>query len=615
MSALNTFFNNKHGYTIVIGVLLVVIVGISDYLTGNEISFSIFYLLPVSLISWYLGKRSGVVFSVICSILWALNEFWGGHSYTNQMFIYWNTLVRGIIFLLAALILSKLKRLLNIERNLRDSATLASSLKSEFLANMSHEIRTPMNAVIGTANLLSESDLNQDQKEYVKILKNEGDRLLKIINDILDLSKIETGQYTLDNITFNLYQLIEEVVSLMGARVREKNIDFSFKTSSGVPRYIIGDPDALRRVIINIIGNALKFTNKGKISLLIENETDSTNANYIRFSVSDTGVGIPKEKLDIIFTRFTQADSSITRKYGGTGLGLSISKKIVEMMSGNIWVESMEGHGSTFIFSIPAKIPALSEEIIDIEYNHKNDVIDIDDKRKLFILLVEDYDASRRIIQAYLKTTSYNLDIAENGKIAVEKYKANLYDLVLMDMQMPVMDGYEATKAIRAWEKKNSVDSTAIIALTAHAYKEDIQKSIDSGCNDHLTKPINKKKLLDSIYSNTITVQSTSTEGVSASVSCRIILPSDLQPLIPEFLIEMKEFNQTMKNEINNENYSMIREISHKMKGAGGSYGFSEISDLGAAIEKAATNNEKSSINIQLEILSEYLENVEVNYE
>ena len=615
MDSSGSLYRSRQLFIVLSGILLVVLVGIADYLTGAEISFSIFYLLPVSLVSWYLGVWYGISFSVICSFLWFLNEYIGGHTYSNQIFVYWNTVVRGIIFLVAAIILSKLKHSLTIERNLRDSATLASSLKSEFLANMSHEIRTPLNAVIGTANLLSESDLPGEQHEYVQILKKEGDRLLRIINDILDLSKIETGQFTFENVTFNLRQLIKEVASLMGVRVHEKNLEFSYKFIPGVSTSLIGDPDALRRVIINIIGNAVKFTEKGVISLLIENEPDGSGPGHLRFSVSDTGVGIPEEKLDMIFERFTQADSSITRKYGGTGLGLSISKRMVEMMGGKIWVESIVGHGSTFIFSIPFDVSDITEDITSIDDLHKKETIDVTDQRNLNILLAEDYEASRRIIQAFLKTTPYVLDIAENGKIAVEKFKTKTYDVVLMDMQMPVMDGYEATKAIRAWEQDKKAVATPIIALTAHAYKEDVRKSIDFGCNDHLTKPISKKKLLEAIYSNTISTQPAQSQEVTTFGSSRIIIPTDMQFLIPDFLLEMKVFCHTMRKAIYKNDYDTIREISHKMKGAGGSYEFDDISYFGDSLEKAAMNEDRIHIIKQLEDLSVYLENVEVSYE
>ena len=615
MDSLGSLYRSRQLFIVLSGILLLILVGIADYLTGVEVSFSIFYLLPISLVSWHLGVWYGISFSVICSLLWFLNESIGGHTYSNQIFVYWNTFVRGIIFLMAAIILSKLKHYLTIQKNLRDSATLASSLKSEFLANMSHEIRTPLNAVIGTANLLSESDLTGEQHEYVQILKKEGDRLLRIINDILDLSKIETGQYTFENVTFNLRQLINEVVSLMGVRIHEKNLEFSYKFITGVPTSLIGDPDALRRVIINLIGNAVKFTEKGVISLLIENEPDGSVPGHLRFSFSDTGAGIPEEKLDMIFERFTQADSSVTRKYGGTGLGLNISKRMVEMMGGEIWAESTIGHGSTFIFSIPFDVSDITEDNTSIDDLHKKETIDVTDQRNLNILLVEDYEASRRIIQAFLKTTPYVLDMAENGKIAVEKFKIKTYDVVLMDIQMPIMDGYEATKAIRAWEQDIKAAATPIIALTAHAYKEDVQKSIDFGCNDHLTKPISKKKLLEAIYSNTVSTQPAQSQEVTTFGSPRVLIPIDMQSLIPDFLLEMKVFCQTMREAVYNKDYGTIREISHKMKGAGGSYGFDDISYFGDSLEKAAMNEDRIHIIKQLEDLSVYLTNVEVNYE
>ncbi|MFC1607235.1 ATP-binding protein [Candidatus Latescibacterota bacterium] len=596
-------------------LLLVLVVSVADYLTGTEISFSIFYLLPVSLVSWYLTIWYGIGFSIICSVLWLINDFIGGHSYSNNMYIFWNTAVRGIIFIITALLLSKLKHFFNIEKKLRNDAMTASSLKSDFLANMSHEIRTPLNAILGTAEVLSEHDLTEEQHEYVQIVRKEGDHLLKIINDILDLSKIEAGQFTFEKIAFNLSQLIEEVSSLMGARVRQKGLEFTYSFMPDVPKMIIGDADVIRRIIINLIGNAIKFTHSGTISLCIDKVVDETHLERLKFSVSDTGIGIPKEKLKLIFERFNQADASITRSYGGTGLGLSISKKMAEMTGGSLCAESDIGQGSTFIYSIPLETPEITEKSASLTDDYKAETEAMTDMRRLTILLVEDYEANRRIIEAFLKATPYILDCVENGKIAVEKIKVKDYDLVLMDIQMPVMDGYEATKIIRTWEKKKKLIPVPIIALTAHAYKEDIRKSVEVGCNDHLTKPLSKIKLLNAIYENTKVNQQIESIRDHKNEEISVLLPSDMKSLIPGFLQEMNNFCHTMREAAYHNDFTVLKEISHKIKGAGGSYGFDTISSFGKSIEEASMNNDMAEIKMKLDEFLHYLVNVEVTYE
>lgn len=516
----------------------------------------------------------------------------------------------------------------------RDKALDAARAKSDFLASMSHEIRTPLTAIIGMAELLSDTKLDNDQKKYVKVFRKAGDTLLSLVNDILDLSKIEAEQLVLENIPFDLFDVIEESVEIYAIKAAERNVELISRIDPKLDTKRMGDPARLKQIILNLISNAIKFTEKGHI-VVWAHESDS---NELLISVTDTGVGIPKEKQEAIFASFTQADSSTTRKYGGTGLGLTISRQLVGMMGGRIWVESEEGEGSTFSFTVnlPWNKSATRDELYPAEYlkdkkvlvldrNQHNRVkiinildacgaectefeellswdqlsnssggkpkfqyIFLDNKtlrkssaaeikafrqssqsdsgpviiamlgpvslhqkinnvneleldgylvkpikrsellhifsskdeqegervtnieqieteedetpvEKKRILLVEDNEDNRLLVKTYLKKLPYIIDEAENGEIAVDLYRLNTYNLILMDVQMPVMDGHEATRAMRVLEAEDGRPTTPIIALTAHAIKEEIDKCLAAGCDMHVGKPIKKSTLLSVI--------------------------------------------------------------------------------------------------------------------
>jgi signal transduction histidine kinase/CheY-like chemotaxis protein len=586
-------------WVLLLTLTLAFVIGFFDWITGTDISFSLFYYAPVVLAVWYGSLPLGLILVAVVMADYIVLDFPSRAARLGTLALYWNIASRTLVYLLVTVLVEILRRSVRRTEEALGAAVEASRAKSAFLATMSHEIRTPLNALLGTAELLDRSPLDGRQRAWVKVFRREGNHLLELVNDLLDIGKIEAGQFDLDPGPVDLGELLEQVQSVFGVRAREAGVTFEIGLSPTLPRWVVTDGQALRRILFNLAGNAVKFTSQGGISIEAS-DRPAGPARELVLTVADTGMGIPPDRLPGLFVPYVQAHGDLSARLGGTGLGLSIVKTLLDLLGGRITVESRPGEGSRFTVVLPlveaASGPAPTSRAVPET---------LPGPGSLVLLLADDYPLNRSILKEFLAETGAEIVEAGDGRRAADLVRDRNFSLVLMDLKMPVLDGLEAVREIRTHEVQTGKPRTPVVALTAQAYPEDARLALAAGFDAHVAKPISRDQLLATV----------SRWARPVAVSGVVRVPASLRDLTEQYRVEVRAFARDLAGAWASGDWTAAETVGHRLRGTGSSFGFPLLTEIGTALEAAAAAQDGPALGQACDRLNTYLEHEEVLYE